>query len=349
MDRKRSTTAPAKRIRKIKILAVGAPRVGKSCLIKRFCEGKFVSRYIITIGVDYGVKQIDLGSEKVKVNFWDLSGSPMYKEIREAFYSNTEGLLLVFDVTCRQSFDRLDSFLKEIGDIKPHAFLIGNKVDLDARREVSKMEAERLARHLGFQYVEASASSGENVAAIFLTLFAKVVNVDLPHVSFSTKENEAAGAAAGKHQSGRKRNYSFSSKPRRSRQNSTHSNADKEPGESGSGKRAPIDESSGSQELDSQILKTKANDEEWNRFKRNPPTVIRYKDVPWPNKDNVLGTQPEDRLEVKKKRYREMCKRYHPDIFQNNYGNKLQPMEHDKIMANVAEICKLINKSKTWF
>lgn len=118
----------------------------------------------------------------------------MYKEIRQAFYSNTEGLLLVFDVTSRQSFDKLDTYLKEIGDIKPHSFLIGNKVDLEARREVSKAEGERLARNLGFQYAETSASTGENVSAIFLTLFAKVVEVDLPEElrGFSNKENEAA-------------------------------------------------------------------------------------------------------------------------------------------------------------
>lgn len=100
---------------------------------------------------------------------------------------------------------------------------------------------------------------------------------------------------------------------------------------------------------DALVLKIKDSDEVWNRFKKNPPAMIRYKDIPWPEKENVLGTQPDDRLDTKKKRYREMCKRYHPDIFQNNYGKKLHPVEYDKIMAHVQEICKLINKSKTWF
>ena len=62
----------------IKLISVGDVKVGKSCIIKRYCEGRFVSKYITTIGVDYGVKKIAVGGKKVAVNFFDLSGSEDY-------------------------------------------------------------------------------------------------------------------------------------------------------------------------------------------------------------------------------------------------------------------------------
>ena len=69
----------------IKILSIGDPEVGKSCLIKRYCEGRFVSRYIPTIGVDYGVKKIQIKNYKVAVNFFDLSGDGDYINISKEF------------------------------------------------------------------------------------------------------------------------------------------------------------------------------------------------------------------------------------------------------------------------
>lgn len=69
----------------IKILTIGDPEVGKSCLIKRYCEGRFVSRYIPTIGVDYGVKKMNIKGFKVHVNFFDLSGENDYLTISKDF------------------------------------------------------------------------------------------------------------------------------------------------------------------------------------------------------------------------------------------------------------------------
>ncbi len=69
----------------IKILSIGDPECGKSCLIKRYCEGRFVSRYIPTIGVDYGVKKTNIKNYKVSVNFFDLSGDSDYINIAKEF------------------------------------------------------------------------------------------------------------------------------------------------------------------------------------------------------------------------------------------------------------------------
>ena len=65
---------------RIKVLSMGSAGTGKSCLIKRYCEERFVSKYIATIGVDYGVKPVKVDQADVRVNFWDLSGHKEFFE-----------------------------------------------------------------------------------------------------------------------------------------------------------------------------------------------------------------------------------------------------------------------------
>ena len=65
---------------RIKVLSMGSAGTGKSCLIKRYCEERFVSKYIATIGVDYGVKPVKVDQQDIRVNFWDLSGHKEFFE-----------------------------------------------------------------------------------------------------------------------------------------------------------------------------------------------------------------------------------------------------------------------------
>jgi DnaJ family protein C protein 27 len=82
----------------LKLISVGDEKTGKSCIIKRYCEGRFVQKYITTIGVDYGVKKVTISGNKIAVNFFDLSGSPNYQEIRNNFFVDAQVVLLVFDL-----------------------------------------------------------------------------------------------------------------------------------------------------------------------------------------------------------------------------------------------------------
>jgi DnaJ family protein C protein 27 len=105
-----SSVAPSR----IKVLSMGSAGSGKSCLIKRYCESRFVSKYIATIGVDYGVKPIKIDHVgEFRINFWDLSGHSEFFEVRNEFYKDTQGCLLVYDVTNRESFEQCDSWLTE--------------------------------------------------------------------------------------------------------------------------------------------------------------------------------------------------------------------------------------------
>ena len=163
---------------RLKIISMGDSGVGKSCLIKRYCEDKFVSKHVATIGIDFGVKPVKLdGPGPVKVNFFDMAGGPEYLEIRNEFYKDAQGALLVFDVSSKASLEALDKWMKEADDYGMDArrgcalVLVGNKSD-SKKREVSEADAKRWAgAHGGMAYFETSAKDGDNVAKMFERLF----------------------------------------------------------------------------------------------------------------------------------------------------------------------------------
>lgn len=166
---------------RIKVLSMGSACSGKSCLIKRYCEERFVSKYIATIGVDYGVKPVKLDClGDFRINFWDLSGHPEFFEVRNEFYKDTQGCLLVYDVTSRDSFEQCDAWLVEASkygatpsDI-PIA-LCANKIDRKKEQVVSEVEGKQWASSRGVVYFETSAFSGANVQEMFEYLFREIV------------------------------------------------------------------------------------------------------------------------------------------------------------------------------
>mmetsp|Transcript_43194 Transcript_43194/g.115551 ORF Transcript_43194/g.115551 Transcript_43194/m.115551 type:complete len:94 (-) Transcript_43194:1107-1388(-) len=82
---------PKKNVVRVKVISMGEAGCGKSCLIKRYCEEKFIAKYISTIGVDFGVKSVAMENQQMKVNFWDLAGGQEYFEVRNEFYKDAQG------------------------------------------------------------------------------------------------------------------------------------------------------------------------------------------------------------------------------------------------------------------
>merc|ERR1711998_733420 len=107
-----SERVPPREMVRIKVISMGEAGVGKSCIIKRFCEEQFVPRYISTIGVDFGVKPMQIDGTEAKVNFWDLAGAPEFSEVRNEFYKDTQGAILVYDVSKKMTFDALGAWIK---------------------------------------------------------------------------------------------------------------------------------------------------------------------------------------------------------------------------------------------
>ena len=176
----------------IKILSLGDPESGKSCIIKRYCEGRFVSRYIPTIGVDYGVKTMTIQGRKVAVNFFDLSGLNEYAEIRQDFFKDSQGVIMVFDVRDKETFRNLAKWERDAKNFgldlsKCSVIICGNKTDLQGR-DVTAAEGAKYASSKGYQYFETSACSGSGISEALDRLFTSVVSNFL-----TTKSNLTSG------------------------------------------------------------------------------------------------------------------------------------------------------------
>ena len=163
----------------LKLISVGNSEVGKSCLIKRYCEGRFVKRYISTIGIDYGVKKLEILDQKVCVNFFDLSGNDDYKSIRTDFYKDASGCIMVFDVDNRDSYVSLVHWEEEMkrygADMSRIKIAVcGNKCEVKSR-EVKESEASRWAKQRGWDYFETSAAEGKNVSESMEAIFTNCI------------------------------------------------------------------------------------------------------------------------------------------------------------------------------
>ncbi|KAJ8020653.1 DnaJ-like subfamily C member 27 [Holothuria leucospilota] len=168
---------------RVKVISMGNAETGKSCIIKRYCEKRFVSKYLSTIGIDYGVTKVHAKDREVKVNIFDMAGHPIFYEVRNEFYKDTQGALLVYDVTNRASFEALDSWIaemkREIGDpsdMERVVFCVcANKVDKTSQRVVDDFEGHAWANSNGFHYFETSAASGNGINELFEKLFEGLV------------------------------------------------------------------------------------------------------------------------------------------------------------------------------
>ncbi|KAM6324060.1 dnaJ homolog subfamily C member 27 [Aegotheles albertisi] len=175
---------PRKSLR-IKVISMGNAEVGKSCIIKRYCEKRFVPKYLATIGIDYGVTKVQVRDREMKVNIFDMAGHPFFYEVRNEFYKDTQGVILVYDVGQKESFDALDTWLAEMKqELGPHGnmenivFVVcANKVDCTKHRSVDESEGRLWAESRGFLYFETSAQTGEGINEMFQTFYSAIIDL----------------------------------------------------------------------------------------------------------------------------------------------------------------------------
>lgn len=163
-----------------KFIIIGDVQVGKSNLLSQFTDHAFRIQYELTIGVEFGSKIMTLGDRKVKLQVWDTAGQESFRAITRSYYRGAVAALLVFDVTKRESFEHLSTWLSETANYPMMTiWLVGNKADLDSQREVSQAEAEEYAEARGLPYIETSAKAGLNVDKCFEDATARVLtNID---------------------------------------------------------------------------------------------------------------------------------------------------------------------------
>lgn len=169
----------------LKFVVVGRSGAGKSCLLLRFVDNVFNASFATTIGIDFKIKTLELPSSgknknKVKIQIWDTGGQERFGTITKAYYRSAEAVILVYDITDKQSFNELGRWVDEI-DMHtrndPIRILVGNKCDMTELRQTSKEEGQQFAEPRGFQFFETSSLTGENVHEMFLNVAQQVYEI----------------------------------------------------------------------------------------------------------------------------------------------------------------------------
>ena len=117
----------------LKVVIAGDGTVGKTSLVRRYCEGKFEETRIATIGVDFQTKTVELPDGVIKLSIWDMAGQDRFQFIRTDFYRGSRAAALVFDVTQPETFQNLERWKAEIQEVVPQQkfIVVGNKIDLE--------------------------------------------------------------------------------------------------------------------------------------------------------------------------------------------------------------------------
>lgn len=157
-----------------KIVLIGDMGVGKTCVVQRFRNGTYVDRQGTTIGVDFTMKTLVIDGKRVKLQIWDTGGQERFRTITQSYYRSANGIVLCYDITCKQSFNSLQRWIDDVSKFAaPNVvkLLVATKCDLEEQRVVEREEGELVQRANGmFSMIETSAKSNVNVDAAFLEL-----------------------------------------------------------------------------------------------------------------------------------------------------------------------------------
>jgi len=154
-----------------KFIIIGDAATGKSCLLHRFIDDKFKKESTHTIGVEFGSKIVEVGGQHVKLQIWDTAGQERFRSVTRSYYRGAAGTILVYDVTNRESYNHVSSWLNDaraLANPDIAIVLVGNKIDLASEREVTFLEASRFAQENDLMFLETSALTGEGVSEVFL-------------------------------------------------------------------------------------------------------------------------------------------------------------------------------------
>jgi len=154
----------------IKYIIVGNAYVGKSNIIYRFVENKFSENYRATINLDFSYKNMKINDKIFRIQLWDTAGQEEFQSISRGYYKSGACALVVYDITDRETFNNVSSWVEECKNNGPSTItlvLVGNKIDLEDKRQVTYEEGEDFANRNNMQFYETSALNGTNIDKLF--------------------------------------------------------------------------------------------------------------------------------------------------------------------------------------
>ena len=125
-----------------------------------------------SIGVDFKLKNINVENKNVKLQIWDTAGQERFRTITTSYYKGAQAIIIVFDVTEKDSFDHVKTWMADIDKFAKEnvmKVLVGNKCDLEERRAISGEQARELAKRYNIEYLETSAKDSLNIDDLFVS------------------------------------------------------------------------------------------------------------------------------------------------------------------------------------
>uniref|UniRef100_A0A8R1HQR0 small monomeric GTPase n=1 Tax=Caenorhabditis japonica TaxID=281687 RepID=A0A8R1HQR0_CAEJA len=190
----------------LKILITGESGVGKSSLMLRFVDDVFDPEQAATIGVDFRVTSMAIDGNRVKLAIWDTAGQERFRTLTPNYYRGAQGVICVYDVTSRSSFEKLNHWMMEVDTYCTSnniiKMVVANKIDM-MNRVVSREEGLKFAKRHRTLFIEASAKTKEGVQCAFEELIEKIIQTpdlwenDRPAFRLGDTPDENGGGMCG--------------------------------------------------------------------------------------------------------------------------------------------------------
>nr|BAJ21880.1 Rab-family small GTPase Rab8E [Tetrahymena thermophila] len=178
-----------------KLLIIGNSTVGKTCLLLRYCNNKFSYSHILTVGVDFQIKRLEMNGKKLKLSIWDTAGQEKWRTITTNYYKGSDGIVVAYSVEDQESFDKVGSWIESIKEncdnVNISILLVGNKSD-SKQRVVTYEQGKKLAEQYNIPFQETSALDNINVTESFNQL-AKMC-LDQHEIISSKKKNQKSSS-----------------------------------------------------------------------------------------------------------------------------------------------------------
>ncbi|KAM3133389.1 hypothetical protein pb186bvf_014550 [Paramecium bursaria] len=160
-------------MQKYKIVFLGDQSVGKTSIINRFIFDNFTGNEQPTVGIDFISKTLQVDNKSVRLQLWDTAGQERFRSLIPSYIRDSQAAIICYDITNEKSFSNLQRWIEDVKEERGDEVLIyilGNKTDLEAERQVPTQTGEGKAKELGAQFQEVSAKNGVNIADFFKKL-----------------------------------------------------------------------------------------------------------------------------------------------------------------------------------